>query len=121
MHFSEGYSYATEPVMPIPCLVVCYRMADHCSNCYINGTRYLLCILPRINGHYIAVNNSHSTTSGSHYKITVHLSNEKLPCVYGKVVFLHLADDISSKTTFDENLAICLSLRFRLSITVGLS
>ena len=33
----------------------------------------------------------------------------------------HLADDISSKITFDENLAICLSLRFRLSITIGLS
>ena len=31
------------------------------------------------------------------------------------------ADDISSKITFDENLAICLSLRFRLSITIGLS
>ena len=60
--------------------------------------------------------------------------NEKLPHVHGKVVFLlveqfkkipksrqHLADDISSKITLDENLAICLSLRFRLSITTGLS
>ena len=33
----------------------------------------------------------------------------------------HLADDISSKITFDENLAICLSLRFRLLITISLS
>ena len=32
----------------------------------------------------------------------------------------HLADN-SSKIMFDENLAICLSLRFRLSITIGLS
>ena len=45
--------------------------------------------------------------------------NEKLP--YSKVVFLHLADDISSKITFDENLVICLSLWFRLAITIGLS
>ena len=61
--------------------------------------------------------------------------NEKLPFVCGKVVFLrveqskkknpksrrHLADDILSKIMFDENLAICLSLRFRQSIAIGLS
>ena len=61
--------------------------------------------------------------------------DEKLPYVCGKSVFLRveqskrripksrlqLVDDISSKITFDENLAICLSLRFRLSITIGLS
>ena len=47
--------------------------------------------------------------------------NEKLPYVHGKVVFLRVeqskkkfqkVDDISSKITFDENLAICLSLSF---------
>ena len=32
----------------------------------------------------------------------------------------HLADDISSKATFDKNVAICLNFRFRLSITIGL-
>ena len=33
----------------------------------------------------------------------------------------YLANGISFEITFDENLAICLSLRFRLSITIGLS
>ena len=62
-----------------------------------------------------------------------------LPNVHAKVVFLHveqskkkkkkkktkgrqhLANDISSKITIDENLAICLSLRLSLLITTGLS
>ena len=43
------------------------------------------------------------------------LSNQK------KKIPKKKADDISSKTTFDENLATCLSSRFRLSITIGLS
>ena len=60
--------------------------------------------------------------------------NEKLLHVHGTVVFLHveqskkkskkqmtLADNISSKTTFDKNLAIRVSLRFTLSITISLS
>ena len=49
-----------------------------------------------------------------------HKMYEKLPNVRGKVVFLR-AEDISSKIMFEENLTICLSLRFRLSITIGLS
>ena len=60
----------------------------------------------------------------------IHIFNEKLPYVRGTVVFLRVeqskkkfqkADDISSKITFHESLVICLSLRFRLAITVGLS
>ena len=60
--------------------------------------------------------------------------NEKLPCVHGEVVFLrveqskqipksrrHLTDNIMAKIMFDENLTICFSLRFRLSISIGLS
>ena len=69
-----------------------------------------------------------------HVNSTVNQTTEKLPNVHGKVIFLHaeqskknpksrqdLVDDISSKIMFDENLTICLSLRFRLSITLGLS
>ena len=80
------------------------------------------------------------------FEDTCQSTNEKLPYVNGKVVFLrsgdhyhsdgichkttvtsiqknpksrHLADDILSKIMFDENLAICLRLRFRLLITIG--
>ena len=59
----------------------------------------------------------------TNYNITTD-TNEKLPHVYGEVVFLrveqskikfqkaddiNLADDFSSKITFDENFTICLS------------
>ena len=54
----------------------------------------------------------------SHLGIRTHEKREVTIC--GKVVFLRIeADDISSKMTFDENLAICLSLSFGLSITIS--
>ena len=69
-----------------------------------------------IHGHPDLTCNEHLNTRSYHMYLVKWsffvLSNQKK---------FQKADDISSKIMFDENIAICLSLTFRLSITIGLS